>query len=69
MPEVDGREVLAAIRKLRGELPVVVTSGFDAEVVRERLGDLGSAAFVRKPFLPDQLLSALGGLLAARSET
>jgi PAS domain S-box-containing protein len=66
MPEVDGREVLAAIRQLRGELPVVVTSGFDAQVARERLGDLGGAAFLRKPFLPDQLLSALGGVLAAR---
>jgi PAS domain S-box-containing protein len=69
MPEVDGREVLAAIRQLRGELPVVVTSGFDADVARERLGDLGSAAFLRKPFLPDQLLSALGAGLAARGES
>ena len=67
MPEVDGREVVAAIRRLRGALPVVVTSGFGAEVARERLGDLGIAAFLRKPFSPDQLLSALCGVLAARN--
>jgi len=64
MPEVDGREVLAAIRRLRGELPVVVTSGFGAEVAAERLKDLGSAVFLRKPFSPDQLLRELGGALS-----
>ena len=66
MPEVDGREVVAAIRRLRGELPVVVTSGFGAEVAAERVGDLGTAAFLRKPFSPDQLLRELSGVLRAR---
>jgi CheY-like chemotaxis protein len=66
MPEIDGREVLAAIRRLRVDLPVVVMSGFSPEVAGEQLDTLAPSAFLRKPFSPEQLLEALRGVFPGR---
>jgi CheY-like chemotaxis protein len=61
MPGMNGREVLAALRAMHPELPVVIASGFDVESA----ADLADARlrFVQKSLGPRALLAQLGELL------
>ncbi|WP_306591510.1 response regulator [Geothrix sp. 21YS21S-4] len=50
MPHMDGREAFRAIRRHRPDLPVILTSGYNAqESIQDFLGR-GLAAFLQKPF-------------------
>ena len=46
MPEMSGLEVIAALRKIRPELPAVAISGL-MEENRRKLGELGRAGRLR----------------------
>ncbi|HET6577200.1 MAG TPA: response regulator, partial [Gemmatimonadales bacterium] len=60
MPRMGGPEVLQQIRERRPELPVVLMSGYtEQEVASKLLGPEGAAAFLQKPFLPEDLTSVL----------
>jgi DNA-binding response OmpR family regulator len=65
MPDLDGEETFQEIRALRPGLPVIVVSGFGEEATEGRLPADEIAAFVRKPYDPEELLdavrSSLGG--------
>ena len=61
LPGRRGDEVMAALRELRPQLPVLLTSGHAPEDLR--LAQDASTKFLRKPFLPDDLLDAVGELL------
>ena len=66
MPEMDGRALLKAVRAT-GLLPRVVLLSADRElaaVARE----LGTDAFVEKPFAPDSLLAAVRTALGRRAK-
>lgn len=72
MPEMDGYEVLAAIRAEGLQTKVIVVSGDVQEQAVERVMDLGALAFLRKPVEPDLLkrtLTDLGLLGGARAAT
>jgi two-component system cell cycle sensor histidine kinase/response regulator CckA len=65
MPRLDGEETLRALRRLRPELPVLLTSGYDEQVVSRRItGDLRTV-FLQKPYdlsaLTDKVRSLLEG--------
>lgn|GEM_PF-4294315 len=57
MPELDGAETLAAIRKIRDAVPVVIVTGYDDGEIKERLGSQAISGLVRKPF-DEHVLSA-----------
>jgi CheY-like chemotaxis protein len=59
MPDLDGRDTLLEIRRLRPDLPVVLASGFGEDVGAERAADDEIAAFLRKPYEPDDLVEAI----------
>jgi len=66
MPKMDG---VTAIRALRGDsssasIPIVMMSGSDGAL--EAAKDAGADAFLRKPFEPDELLSAVERLIRGR---
>jgi CheY-like chemotaxis protein len=55
MPEMSGNVLVQEIAKVQPRLPVLFMSGYtDDEVVRRGLTD-GRAAFLQKPFTPEQL--------------
>ena len=54
MPEVSGPEVLARLRKIRPDLPVVVMSGYHEDDASKTLGAKING-FVQKPFTPADL--------------
>ena len=53
MPRANGLEALEAMRRRRPELPAIVRSGYDGQVV---LRSTESFAFIRKPFSLDTLV-------------
>jgi PAS domain S-box-containing protein len=59
MPEMDGRETLARLRALRGDLPVILCSGYDLLEHTERYADLALSGFLQKPYRVAELASAL----------
>ncbi|MGI8991344.1 MAG: hybrid sensor histidine kinase/response regulator [Bryobacteraceae bacterium] len=55
MPVMSGEETLRQIRKIRPEVPVILTSGFnEAEAIR-RFAGKGLAGFIQKPFTSAKL--------------
>jgi CheY-like chemotaxis protein len=50
MPRMSGEQVLDQLRKLRPDLPVVLSSGFDARDVAERTTGEARVGFVQKPY-------------------
>jgi PAS domain S-box-containing protein len=66
MPELDGEQVGRAIRALRPELPLLLVSGYDADLAATRFAWLLPARFLRKPFGRDDLAVELERLLGRR---
>jgi CheY-like chemotaxis protein len=64
MPDLDGEQVGHAIRALRPELPLLLVSGYEADLAAARFASLRPARFLRKPFGRDELAAELERLLA-----
>jgi DNA-binding response OmpR family regulator len=68
LPGASGFAVVQTVRAARGpDVPVVMVSEIDAPEHREYAHLLGVNWFLPKPFTPDELLSDLQTLLAAKS--
>jgi CheY-like chemotaxis protein len=63
MPDLDGQETFLEIRALRPGLPVIVASGFSEEATEDRFPPDEIAAFVRKPYEPEDLIDAVRAAL------
>ena len=59
MPVLDGARTFRALRELRPDVPIVLTSGHDVEDVLARLDGAAPDGFVQKPWTADELLRAL----------
>jgi CheY-like chemotaxis protein len=65
MPDTDGRELAAELRKKRRDLPVLFISGQfrESDIPRDR-----AVAFLAKPFAPEDLCAKLEDLVAAGTQ-
>jgi two-component system cell cycle sensor histidine kinase/response regulator CckA len=65
MPRMDGEETFEELRKIREEVPVILSSGFTEEGSVGRFADKGLAGFIQKPYslaaLKGKLREVLGG--------
>jgi PAS domain S-box-containing protein len=59
IPDLAGERVAAELRALRPDLPLVLASGFGAEMAAARCLELGASRFQRKPYTGDELARAL----------
>ncbi len=50
MPGMDGQEALFEIRKIRSDVPVILSSGYDEDEVVGRIGDEAVSGFIQKPY-------------------
>jgi CheY-like chemotaxis protein len=64
MAGVSGTELVARLRALQNELPVLLLSGYSGEDLEGVLHRTSGCAFLQKPFSPDALVTALEELLA-----
>jgi DNA-binding response OmpR family regulator len=60
MPGMDGFEFYSEVQKRGVEVPIVVASAFGATQAKEQMG---AAAALAKPFMPDDLVSVVRRLL------
>ncbi len=59
MPDMTGRQVVAALRALRPELPVVISSGFSAGADLDALRAEPGVHFLQKPYRAEELEQVL----------
>ena len=63
MPEMDGFELLAYIRKSHPNIPVIVMTGFSTTEIEKKLQTLDIFGYIEKPFelkyLTNMILSGL----------
>ena len=57
MPHMDGEETLTALRQIRSDVPVVLTSGYGEQSAAERIGAQEGVCFIQKPFEIEALLA------------
>ncbi len=55
MPDVSGEETFRALMGVRADVRVILSSGYDEAEASRRFGTEGLAAFLPKPFTPDDL--------------
>ncbi|MCP4675826.1 MAG: PAS domain S-box protein [Deltaproteobacteria bacterium] len=59
MPHMDGKEALKWIRRVRHEIPVILSSGYHEHDATTRFEGMGLAGFVKKPYKIESLLKVL----------
>jgi two-component system cell cycle sensor histidine kinase/response regulator CckA len=59
MPVMGGEETFHELRRLRPQVPVIMSSGFDELEVRDRLSGAGLAGFIQKPYDSTELRARL----------
>ena len=64
MPRKSGWEALEEIRKIKADVPVIVSSGYSIEGGAEAAIERGANAFLPKPYRAQQLLSTVLEVLA-----
>ena len=60
MPRMSGADVFPSMKALRCDLPILLLSGHSSDV--RQIMDEGAAGFLKKPFLPADLLTAVESL-------
>ena len=63
MPHMDGEETLRALRDIRSDARVILSSGYTEQEAVNRFTDLGLAGFIQKPYQPQNLVGMIRGLL------
>jgi len=65
MPEMDGLELLAALRRRAHTLPVIMITGHGDVPMAVKAMKLGAADFVEKPFAPEAIVASINDVLCA----
>jgi len=66
LPVLSGREVLEKMRRIKPDIPVIVTSGHDIEHDRELYGELRADDYLLKPFSITDLALSVRNVLDRR---
>ncbi len=66
MPELSGEETFRALRALRNDVPVLLSSGYNEIEATRRFTSKGLAGFLQKPFSARDLATKLKAALAQR---
>jgi signal transduction histidine kinase/CheY-like chemotaxis protein len=67
MPRMGGVELATRVREILGDVPVLVTSGFSADVVRGLDAFGGETRLLEKPFLASEVAEAVEQILSDRA--
>lgn len=64
MPGIKGDEVLKTLREIRGDIKIIISSGFMSEDQRERLREYRVDGFLDKPYKDKDVVRAITKILA-----
>ena len=64
MPHMSGDEVFREMRKLRDNVRVILSSGYNEQDATNRFVGSGLAAFIQKPYRPSELIELINRVLA-----
>jgi DNA-binding NtrC family response regulator len=59
MPGLSGEATLEQLRRIRPDLPVLLSSGYAEAEATSRFVDQGLAGFIQKPYRPEALVAAV----------
>jgi signal transduction histidine kinase len=68
MPGMSGEEVVDALDRAGSDTPVILSSGYNADDLGLRFVGRGVAAFLQKPYEPEQLRAAAFEVVAAQAD-
>ena len=68
MPKLSGIETLQEIKKIDGEVPIIVITGFGTRKDEKDASLYGAAAFISKPFNTSELINMIDGILERRNK-
>ena len=63
MPELSGEETFRELRGIRPDVPVILSSGYNEIEATRKVAAKGFAAFLPKPFTPDDLVRCIRAAL------
>jgi CheY-like chemotaxis protein len=63
MPGLSGEQTLQRLRAIRGDVPVIATSGYNKVEALRRFGT-GLSGFIQKPFTPRKLAEKIHSVLS-----
>jgi signal transduction histidine kinase/CheY-like chemotaxis protein len=63
MPQLDGQETFRELRRIRPDVRVVLTSGYNEQDAVNRFAGKGLAGFIQKPYRASELLAAIAQAL------
>jgi len=63
MPRQDGIQTYQALRSIRADVPIIITSGYSQQDVLQRLNGPRMDGFLQKPYLLDELRRVVGEVL------
>jgi len=63
MPHLSGTQALRQIRRVRGDVAAILSSGYNEQDATRTLADRRRVAFVQKPYLPHTLLAKIQSVL------
>ena len=63
MPGLSGEEVFREIRRIRPEVRVILTSGYNEQEATSRFAGKGLAGFIEKPFQMASVREVIRGVL------
>ncbi len=66
MPRLDGAAACKAIRGVRADVPVLLSSGYGQDVASDRFTGDAPSGFIQKPFRLDTLRAAVESMLSGR---
>jgi CheY-like chemotaxis protein len=68
MPFMDGLATAMALRKIRPDVRIIITSGLDGDKDEDTSHRIRAAAFLQKPFTAETLLTQVHDVLTKKSE-
>ena len=68
MPHLSGDEVFREIRRIRDDIPVIISSGFSRKDVMHRFAGKHLAGFLQKPYRIQDLSALIKGILTVQDD-
>jgi PAS domain S-box-containing protein len=63
MPRMNGEQVFYELRRIRPDVPIIISSGYDEQEALDRVGSDGTAGFIQKPYQLNLLIEKLRAVI------